>query len=152
MHCHPSQLSLHVASDAPSSVTSPCVAVLEVERGEHTKADASRGIPHASPHPLVQVLINIRAAPINPGDLYTVHMGGAGSADTISKPPFIAGNDGVGVVVKVGPGVKNLSENDWVFPFKFGLGTWRSLVVWKEKDLLKMPVRSPCRLSPPASS
>ena len=95
----------------------------------------------------MQVLINIRAAPINPGDLYTVHMGGAGSADTISKPPFIAGNDGVGVVVKVGPGVKNLSENDWVFPFKFGLGTWRSLVVWKEKDLLKMPVRSPCRPS-----
>jgi len=87
-----------------------------------------------------EVLINVRAAPINPGDLYTVHMGGAGSADTIAKPPFIAGNDGLGVVVKVGPGVKNLSENDWVFPFKFGLGTWRSLVVWKEKDLLKMPV------------
>lgn len=87
-----------------------------------------------------EVLVNVRAAPINPGDLYTVHMGGAGSADTIAKPPFVAGNDGLGVVVKVGPGVKNLSENDWVFPFKFGLGTWRSLVVWKEKDLLKMPV------------
>jgi len=87
-----------------------------------------------------EVLVNVRAAPMNPGDLYNVHMGGAGSPDAASKPPFVAGNDALGVVVKVGPGVKNLSENDWVFPFKQSMGTWRSLVVWKEKDLLKMPV------------
>jgi trans-2-enoyl-CoA reductase len=87
-----------------------------------------------------EVLVNVRAAPVNPGDLYSVHMGGAGSSDAAAKPPFIAGSDGLGVVVKVGPGVKNLGENDWVFPFKPGMGTWRSLAVWKEKDLLKMPV------------
>jgi hypothetical protein len=55
------------------------------------------------------------------------------------KPPFVAGNDGLGVVMKVGPGVKNLSENDWVLPNKPALGTWRSLAVWHEKELLKMP-------------
>ncbi|KAK3283969.1 hypothetical protein CYMTET_8359 [Cymbomonas tetramitiformis] len=86
-----------------------------------------------------EVLVNVRAAPINPGDLYAVQMGGAGSPDAC-KPPFVAGNDGMGVVVKVGPGIKNLAENDWVFPFKPGMGTWRSLTVWKEKDVLKMPV------------
>ncbi|KAK3281133.1 hypothetical protein CYMTET_11062 [Cymbomonas tetramitiformis] len=86
-----------------------------------------------------EVLVNVRAAPINPGDLYAVQMGGAGSPDAC-KPPFVAGNDGMGVVVKVGPGIKNLAEHDWVFPFKPGMGTWRSLTVWKEKDVLKMPV------------
>lgn len=55
------------------------------------------------------------------------------------KPPFTAGNDGLAVVVKVGPGVKNLSENDWVIPYKTGMGTWRSLASWREKDVLKMP-------------
>lgn len=101
-----------------------------------------RALPSAYLCSPLQVLVNVRAAPMNPGDLYNVHMGGAGSPDAASKPPFVAGNDALGVVVKVGPGVKNLSENDWVFPFKQSMGTWRSLVVWKEKDLLKMPVRT----------
>ena len=43
--------------------------------------------------------------------------------------------------------MRNLSENDWVFPFKPGMGTFRSLCVWKEKDVLKMPVREPSPLS-----
>jgi len=86
-----------------------------------------------------EVLINVRAAPINPNDLYNVQIGGAPSEEG-QKPPFIAGSDGLGVVVKVGPGVKNLQENDWVFPFKPGMGTLRSLAVWREKDVLKMPV------------
>ena len=57
----------------------------------------------------------------------------------ILKTPFVPGNDGLGVVVKVGPGVKNLSDNDWVVPYKPGMGTWRSLAVWREKDLMKIP-------------
>ena len=46
----------------------------------------------------------------------------------------------LGFVVKVGPGVKNLQENDWVLPFMPHLGTWRSLAVLKERDTLKIPV------------
>ena len=57
----------------------------------------------------------------------------------ILKTPFVGGNDGLGVVVKVGPGVKNLSDNDWVVPYKPGMGTWRSLAVWREKDVMKIP-------------
>ena len=41
---------------------------------------------------------------------------------------------------QVGPGVKNLQENDWVLPFVPHLGTWRSLAVLREKDTLKIPV------------
>lgn len=57
------------------------------------------------------------------------------------KPPFVGGNDGLGVVMKVGPGVKNLVEGDWVIPLRPGLGTWRSLAVWKEKHVFRIPVR-----------
>lgn len=97
---------------------------------------------HPLPRSLSQVLVSLRVVPINPGDLYNVRMGSTpytAESDAL-KPPFIAGNDGLAVVVKVGPGVKNLSENDWVIPFKTGMGTWRSLAVWREKDVLKMPV------------
>jgi trans-2-enoyl-CoA reductase len=55
------------------------------------------------------------------------------------KLPFIAGNDCIGVVTVVGPEVKHLKENDWVIPMKAGMGTWRSMAVWKEKDLRKLP-------------
>jgi len=88
-----------------------------------------------------EVLVSIRAAPLNPADLYDVKTGGAHDNGSESlTTPFVAGNDGMGVVVKVGPGVKNLQENDWVLPFKPHLGTWRSLAVLKEKDTLKIPV------------
>jgi trans-2-enoyl-CoA reductase len=53
--------------------------------------------------------------------------------------PFIGGNDCIGVVMSVGAEVKHLKENDWVIPMKTGMGTWRSLAVWKEKDLRKLP-------------
>ena len=56
-----------------------------------------------------------------------------------AKFPFVAGSDGVATVVKVGAGVKSLNEGDWVLPYKAEMGTWRSLAVWKEKDLIKLP-------------
>ena len=87
-----------------------------------------------------QVLVSIRAAPVSPADLYNARVGSWGMRTDPLEPPFVVGNDGVGVVVKVGPGVKTLTENDWVIPFKPGMGTWRSLAVWKESDILKVPV------------
>lgn len=47
-----------------------------------------------------QVLVNVRAAPIGPADLYTVATGGLYGQDH-SEPPFVGGHDGVGVIVKV---------------------------------------------------
>ncbi|QDZ23160.1 trans-2-enoyl-CoA reductase [Chloropicon primus] len=86
-----------------------------------------------------EVLVSMRAAPLNPADLYDVQTGGPHGIEAL-KTPFIAGNDGVGTIVKVGPGVKNLQEGDWILPFTPHLGTWRSLAVVKEKDTLKIPV------------
>lgn len=47
-----------------------------------------------------EVLVNVRAAPISPADLYTVATGGLYGQDH-SEPPFVGGHDGVGVIVKV---------------------------------------------------
>ena len=48
-----------------------------------------------------QVLVSIRAAPINPADLYTNQTGGLYGSEA-ANTPFVAGHDGVAVVVKVG--------------------------------------------------
>lgn len=40
---------------------------------------------------------------------------------------------------KLGPGCKTLAEQDWVMPVDATLGTWASLRVVKEKDLLRIP-------------
>ncbi|KAK9829388.1 hypothetical protein WJX72_005534 [[Myrmecia] bisecta] len=85
-----------------------------------------------------QVLVSMRAAPINPADVYTAQMGGTYGFEQVAAP-FAAGSSGVGVVVKVGAGVTGLKENDWVIPFKTHLGTWQSLAVWKETDLFSIP-------------
>ena len=85
-----------------------------------------------------QVLVSIRYAPINPADLYTIHLGGTYGPEPPASPPFTPGHDGLGVVVKVGPGVKSLLEGDWVIPMTPHAGTWRSLAAWHEKDLLRL--------------
>lgn len=47
-----------------------------------------------------QVLVSMQAAPINPADLYAIHTGGSYGADSIT-PPFVAGMDGIGIIMKV---------------------------------------------------
>lgn len=47
-----------------------------------------------------EVLVSVRAAPVNPADLFDVKTGGNVGGDPL-KTPFIGGNDGVGVIVKV---------------------------------------------------
>ncbi len=93
-----------------------------------------------------EVLVSMRMMPINPADLYTIQTGGMYGNDPSQRvsavpPPFSPGHDGVGIVLKNGPGVKdeNVREGDWVIPMRANAGTWRSLAVMKEKDLLVVP-------------
>jgi trans-2-enoyl-CoA reductase len=91
-----------------------------------------------------EVLVSMRMMPINPADLYTIQTGGVYGNDSsqhVAAFPFCPGHDGVGIVLKNGPGVKdeNLREGDWVIPMRANLGTWQSLAVMKEKDLLVVP-------------
>lgn len=85
------------------------------------------------------VAVKMLAAPINPSDLNMVE-GVYGIKATF---PAIGGNEGVGVVKKVGSGVKGLKEGDWVIPSSAGFGTWRSEAVADEKKFLKIPNNIP---------
>ena len=91
-----------------------------------------------------EVLVSMRMMPINPADLYTIQTGGMYGLDAsqhVGSFPFCPGHDGVGIVLKNGPGVKeeNVREGDWCIPVRPNAGTWRSLAVFKEKDLLVVP-------------
>lgn len=118
-----------------------------------------------------QVLVHVRASPVNPADLApsrgaeagsslvnespsgnesrgsrdplgTLSIGrdrGVGSIHDTSAKTGAAGGDFVGEVLKVGAGVKNLAEGDWVLPRHPGLGAWRSLFCAQEKTLRKIP-------------
>jgi len=86
-----------------------------------------------------EVLVKMVAAPINPADLNMVE-GTYGSLSGV-KPtfPVVGGNEGVGIVVEAGSGVKNLKINDRVIPNKSGLGTWRTHGVFKSEELRTVP-------------
>ncbi|KDD73779.1 hypothetical protein H632_c1844p0, partial [Helicosporidium sp. ATCC 50920] len=85
-----------------------------------------------------QVLVSMRFAPVNPADTYSIASGGVYGGERVDAP-FVPGHDGVGVVAKCGPGVRDLQEGDWVIPAKAFLGTWRSLLVCRGRDLLRIP-------------
>lgn len=57
------------------------------------------------------------------------------------KPPLpaVAGNEGVGEVLKCGPQVKSFKPGDIVIPFTNLLGTWRTHALLQENLLLKVP-------------
>ncbi|CEM15887.1 unnamed protein product [Vitrella brassicaformis CCMP3155] len=108
-----------------------------------------------------EVLVNIRYAAVNPYDITLMaagedvlrswhqdsttsalplgHTSAAYNYGTIAGDRTILGSEGVAVVEKVGPGVKDLREGDWVVPLKDTLGTWQVAAVWRERDLLKIP-------------
>ncbi|EFJ43248.1 molecular chaperone [Volvox carteri f. nagariensis] len=96
-------------------------------------------VPLASELEWGQVLVAVKYAPISAADTYTARLGGVYGSDTAPKLPYVAGHDGVGVVLKVGPGVKSLCEGDLVLPLRPFAGTWTSAAVWPERHLLRLP-------------
>jgi trans-2-enoyl-CoA reductase len=112
-----------------------------------------------------QVLVHVRASPVNPADLAPGRGAEArsnlvvdarkkrsdgekdalsflsidGHGQTSATTDSVAGGDFIGEVLKVGAGVKALVEGDWVLPRHPGVGAWRSLFCAKEKALRKIP-------------
>ena len=86
-----------------------------------------------------ELLVSMRVMPVNPADTYTIFTGGMYGNESVVEPPFVPGHDGVGVVVRNGPGVKHVKEGDWIIPGKANMGTWRSLATVKEKDVIVIP-------------
>lgn len=65
-----------------------------------------------------EALVKMLAAPITPADVSQIS-GFEGKANGF---PRVAGNEGVGVVVEVGSGVKGLAKGDYVVASRSGLG------------------------------
>src|SRR5215218_5954175 len=71
-----------------------------------------------------QVLVRMRARPINPSDLLTVR----GLYGSLPSLPATPGLEGVGEIEAVGEGVKNLSPGQRVIPLAVP-GTWQEYLL-----------------------
>ena len=165
-----SAFRVDVARDELSSAAEASKSASETSKTSKKASDAF--VLSSAPIPATlewgQVLVHVRASPINPADLAPSRGAEAGSSlvnesrvsgndarDPLSalsigrdrvlgsihdaSKTATAGGDFVGEVLKVGAGVKNLAEGDWVLPRHPGLGAWRSLFCAQEKTLRKIP-------------
>eukprot|EP00210_Caulerpa_lentillifera_P009546 g9104.t1 len=130
-----------VTKSSYSGVPIPARIVDQVVCDDMTK-DVNKLCPSSAACPAElewgQVLVQMKYAPMNPADFYTVRTGGLYGFEK-TECPLNCGHDGIGVIEKVGPGVTTVSENDWVIPFKPFFGSWRTYVVTKATEVLKVP-------------
>ena len=90
-----------------------------------------RELPELQPQ---QILVNVIAAPINPADLNLID----GTYGMRPNLPAVVGNEGVGVVAKVGSAVTNLSEGQRVIaPVR--LGWWCTARILDAVDVFAIP-------------
>ncbi len=81
-----------------------------------------------------EVLVEILASPINPSDLLTL----TGVYGVLPELPAVAGNEGVGRVAELGPGVTGLKPGQLVL-LPLGCGTWASHVAARAAELVPLP-------------
>jgi trans-2-enoyl-CoA reductase len=81
-----------------------------------------------------QVLVRMKAAPVNPADVNVIE-GRYGKRPSL---PAAIGNEGVGVVERLGPGVDRLAAGQWVRPVP-GVGSWRGALVARADQLTPLP-------------
>lgn len=81
-----------------------------------------------------QVLIELLAAPINPSDVLTL----TGQYGILPPLPSVGGNEGVGKVVKHGPGVDSPAIGQTVL-LPVGIGTWATHMIAPAKGLVALP-------------
>ena len=98
---------------------------LEVLRVE----DVQRPEPGAG-----QVLVRMRARPINPSDLLTVR----GLYGALPVPPATPGLEGTGEVAALGEGVTHLRAGQRVIPLGVA-GTWQEFIVAPAAQLIPVP-------------
>src|SRR5438477_10916115 len=81
-----------------------------------------------------EVVVKMRAAPINPADLNQIE----GKYPVRAELPATPGFEGAGVVAEVGANVANVAEGDLVI-LPHNVGTWRDAVAIKAEDLVVVP-------------
>jgi NADPH:quinone reductase-like Zn-dependent oxidoreductase len=81
-----------------------------------------------------QVLVRMRARPINPSDLLTVR----GLYGALPVPPATPGLEGMGEVAELGEGVTHLRAGQRVIPLGVA-GTWAEFIVAPAAQLIPVP-------------
>src|SRR5215210_721157 len=81
-----------------------------------------------------QVLVRMRARPINPSDLLTVR----GLYGALPVPPATPGLEGMGEVAELGEGVTHLRAGQRVIPLGVA-GTWQEFIVAPAAQLIPVP-------------
>ena len=126
----------NIAADSHEKVLLPRVRSTTIGslRPSRRRPTKTSGAAHRGPLPqapqafgLKECLVNVRSAPLTLPDLRN-------AADGTND----LGCSCVGVIETVGPGTSLLKEGDWVVPLSDTMGTFSSLRVWDEKDLLKI--------------
>ncbi len=84
-----------------------------------------------------QVLIEVLAAPVNPSDLLTL----TGEYGILPPLPAVGGNEGVGRILKVGPGAEAWTEGEVVL-LPPGSGTWCTHQLADAGKLIAVPTRA----------
>ncbi len=81
-----------------------------------------------------QALIKVLAAPINPSDILTL----TGGYGILPPLPAIGGNEGVGVIAELGPGVTAPAVGQRVL-LPVGTGTWTTHMIAEAATLMPLP-------------
>src|SRR5712675_914997 len=78
-----------------------------------------------------EVVVEMRAAPINPADINAIE----GKYPGRREVPAVPGFEGAGVVVDVGANVSTIAEGALVIP-PHNIGTWREALAVKASELV----------------
>jgi NADPH:quinone reductase len=88
-------------------------------------------VPRPGPR---QMLIRMRARPVNPSDLLTVR----GLYGVLPRLPASPGVEGVGVIEDLGPGVKGFHVGQRVIPVG-ARGTWQEYLLARDDEVIPCP-------------
>ncbi|OWF39165.1 enoyl-[acyl-carrier-protein] reductase, mitochondrial-like [Mizuhopecten yessoensis] len=110
------------------------IAITYSDFGDPRKVLRKEIIPMPTKLESSQILVKMLMAPINPSDINMIE----GTYHIRPTLPSLVGNEGVGEVVDVGDGVKNLQKGDWVLPAHSAWGTWRTHALCEESSVEKV--------------
>jgi mitochondrial enoyl-[acyl-carrier protein] reductase / trans-2-enoyl-CoA reductase len=132
-----------VAEGSYEPVRLPALQTLTVEYvKDGALGDAATGAKRDVPEALRwgQVLVHMLSAPVTMLDRHIARWSFVPGEEPQSiELPSVAGAEGVGVVVAVGPGVDSLAVHDLVLPRRPNIGTWRRLGVFEASHLFRFP-------------
>jgi NADPH:quinone reductase-like Zn-dependent oxidoreductase len=116
-------------------------AVQAIARGDAREVLRVVDVEPPSPPSAGEVLVDVEYAPVNKHDLLAI-----GGYLPVPGPPWIPGNEGMGIVSAVGDGVTTVSVGDRV-ALPLMRGTWRQQVVLPATGMFPLPAGDPQQLA-----